>query len=116
MSVEFKLGNITCHYVLTDKEKILLGLTDIVEVNLNEKEMFSTMINALILTSIPEERTPPSENEIKKVESIANDLNLLLPENYKQSAVVCRQFIHQYSDKHNKLMAVFNNIKGQLLK
>ena len=116
MSIEFKLVNITCHYVLTDKEKILLGLTDIIEVNLNENEIFSTMINALILTSIPEERTPPSENEIKKVESIANDLNLPLPKNYKQRAVVCHQFIHQYRDKHNKLMAVFNNIKSQLLK
>lgn len=106
----------TFHYTLSEKEKVLMGITDETAINLNEHEVFSSMLNEWILKAIPEERTPPTLNEIKKVESIANDLNLLLPENYKQSAVVCRQFIHQYSDKHNKLIAVFNNVKGQLLK
>jgi hypothetical protein len=106
----------TFHYTLSEKEKVLMEITDETAINLNEHEVFSSMLNEWILKAIPEERTPPTLNEIATVEMIAKDLNLVLPENYQKSIVVCRQFIHQYRDKHNKLMAVFNNIKGQLLK
>jgi hypothetical protein len=114
--IEFKLGNMTFHYTLSENEKVLMEITDETTIDLNEYEIFSSMLNEWVLKAIPEERTPPTLNEIETVEIMAKDLNLVLPENYQKSTVVCRQFIHKYRDKHNKLMAVFNNIKGQLLK
>lgn len=114
--IKFTLGNITYHYSLSKKEKELLNLANPTFINLNENNYFSSMIESSILNAIHEDHLPPTEKEIKHVEMIAHDLNLLLPKNYKQSVIVCRQFIHQYKYEHDKSMAVFNNIKGQLLK
>ncbi len=106
----------TFHYTLSENEKVLMEITNETTINLNEHEIFSSMLNEWILKAIPEERTPPTLNEIATVEMMAKDLNLVLPENYQKSVVVCRQFIHEHKGAHNKLISVFNGIKGSLLK
>ena len=57
----------TFHYTFSENEKVLMEITDETTIDLNEYEIFSSMLNEWVLKAIPEERTPPTLNEIKTV-------------------------------------------------
>ena len=114
--IEFKLGNITYHFTVSKQQEALLSLTDEVTIDLATWQGFSEALDASILKAIPEALTPPSTQEIKHAQTIAHELNLSLPENYTKQVIVCRQFIQQHLIAHQRLLTMFNNVKGKLLK
>lgn len=114
--IEFKLGNITYHFTVSKQQEALLSLTNEAHIDLTTWQGFSEALEASILKAIPEALTPPSAQEIKQAQTIAHELNLLLPEDYTKRVIVCRQFIQQHLLAHQRLLTMFNNVKGKLLK
>ncbi|MDP2558911.1 hypothetical protein Q8W15_19720 [Photobacterium damselae subsp. piscicida] len=114
--IEFKLGNIVYSYHLTKEQQELLALTEQTEVDLNAWDGFSTALHNSIIQAIPDELKPPTEQEIQLANNMAKNLNLGLPDGYRESARVCRVFINQHQAAYDRLLAMFNGIKGQLLK
>ncbi|SKA58624.1 hypothetical protein [Photobacterium toruni] len=114
--IEFKLGNITYHFTVSKQQEALLSLTNEDRIDLTTWPEFNEALEASILKAIPEALTPPSAQEIKYAQTIAHELNLLLPEDYTKQVIVCRKFIQQHLLAHQRLLTMFNNVKGKLLK
>ncbi|OBU28017.1 hypothetical protein C0Z01_13165 [Photobacterium kishitanii] len=114
--IEFKLGKITYHFTVSEQQQALLSLTDETRIDLTTWQGFSEALETSIIKAIPEALTPPSAQEIKHAQTIAHELNLLLPDDYTKRVIICRQFIQQHLLDHQRLLSMFNNVKGKLLK
>ncbi|WP_025823211.1 hypothetical protein [Shewanella marina] len=114
-NIQFNVGNLTFTYRLTPEQRKLALLTDVAEIAIEQWPRFSETLTEAIHAAIPDSRKIPTQKQIRYVQTIAKDLNLTLPDNYQDSALVCVEFFVEHKPKHDRLLAVYNNIAGNLL-
>ncbi|USH04775.1 hypothetical protein K6Q96_24015 [Grimontia kaedaensis] len=114
--VEFSVGAVTFTYSLSEEQQRFLRLAEETKINLNDWPDFSEKLTDTIQDAIPDELKLPSKKQLDYVRTIASDLNLALPKNYEDSALTCLSFIADHKPAHDRVLAVFNGVKGKLLK
>ncbi|OEE57378.1 hypothetical protein A1OK_17895 [Enterovibrio norvegicus FF-454] len=113
--ITFSVGAVTFTYSLTAEQKKFLRLAQDTHVDLGQWPDFSENMTQVIQDAIPDSLKLPSESQLNYVRTISSDLNVPLPDKYDQSALTCLSFIADYKPAHDRVLAVFNRIRGRLL-
>ncbi|WP_028021529.1 hypothetical protein [Enterovibrio calviensis] len=113
--ITFSVGAVTFKYSLTPEQKKFLRLTQETTVDLNQWPVFADHITDTIHAAIPDELKLPTEKQLKYAQTISKDLNVQLPKDHDESALECLSFIAEHKPAHDRVLAVFNGIKGKLL-
>ncbi len=113
--VQFSVGHITFFYQLTPEQQKLASLTETTTLDLSEWPQFSEQFTSAIQSAIPDELKLPTERQLGYARRIASDLKVELPDGYQDSALICLAFFAEHKPAHDRMLAIYKGIKGNLL-
>ncbi|SHO56048.1 hypothetical protein [Vibrio quintilis] len=113
--VQFTVGQVTFSYRLTPEQKKLASLTEKTTLDLSEWPEFEQQLTDAIQSAIPDELKLPTEKQLAYVRRMAGDLNLELPAGYEDSARICLHFFAEHKPAHDRVLNIYQGIRGNLL-